>query len=373
MFRVVRRWRAVLAAAAIFAVIFYFWSQTDFWEKSDPASLTMTSQTPSQPVTISVVCCGNERLPETLTMLKSAVLMSRSPLRAIILAENDLHPAFDEKLSEWRSTVAGDKRLNYEIHELQFPKEHDAEWRRLFKPCAAQRLFLPDVLPTVDAVLYVDTDTIFTDDPRRTWDHFYAMNSSQLAALSPEHHDPNVGWYNRFAKHPFYPPLGVNSGVMLMNLTRMREVGWTAKMGPLYQQYKLKITWGDQDLINIVFAGWPERLLVMGCQHNLRPDACMWGGRCLGAEKGAAVVHGSRGFFHRPDKQPAFAALYDQFRQFQLGVPDGDMMRDLYLPLESAILAAAANSSCARTAIKSFLPPIKQRASQLLNNTALLM
>lgn len=34
------------------------------------------------------------------------------------------------------------------------------------------------------------------------------MNSSQLAALAPEHEDPNVGWYNRFARHPFYGKLG---------------------------------------------------------------------------------------------------------------------------------------------------------------------
>lgn len=34
------------------------------------------------------------------------------------------------------------------------------------------------------------------------------MNSSQLAAMVPEHEDMNVGWYNRFAKHPYYGKLG---------------------------------------------------------------------------------------------------------------------------------------------------------------------
>lgn len=41
------------------------------------------------------------------------------------------------------------------------------------------------------------------------WDHFNLMNSSQIAALAPEHEDPNVGWYNRFARHPYYGKLGI--------------------------------------------------------------------------------------------------------------------------------------------------------------------
>lgn len=38
-----------------------------------------------------------------------------------------------------------------------------------------------------------------------------------------------------------------------MNLTRMRKFKWVDYMLPIYKQYKLKITWGDQDIINIIF------------------------------------------------------------------------------------------------------------------------
>jgi UDP-xylose:glucoside alpha-1,3-xylosyltransferase len=40
---------------------------------------------------------------------------------------------------------------------------------------------------------------------------------------------------------------------MLMNLTRMRAFSWTNYVVPIYKEYKLKITWGDQDIINIIF------------------------------------------------------------------------------------------------------------------------
>lgn len=41
--------------------------------------------------------------------------------------------------------------------------------------------------------------------------------------MAPEHEEPRIGWYNRFARHPYYGKTGINSGVMLMNLTRIRE------------------------------------------------------------------------------------------------------------------------------------------------------
>lgn len=38
-----------------------------------------------------------------------------------------------------------------------------------------------------------------------------------------------------------------------MNLTRMREFEWEAKILPIYEEYKLNLVWGDQDIINILF------------------------------------------------------------------------------------------------------------------------
>lgn len=55
------------------------------------------------------------------------------------------------------------------------------------------------------------------------WNLFKTFNSTQLAAMAPEHEVPKIGWYSRFARHPFYGVTGVNSGVMLMNLTRIRS------------------------------------------------------------------------------------------------------------------------------------------------------
>lgn len=195
-----------------------------------------------------------------------------------------------------------------------------------------------------DAVLYVDTDTLFLAPPELIWDEFKNMNSTQLAALSPEHEDPNTGWYNRFAKHPYYGKLGVNSGVMLMNLTRMREFRWTDYVIPIHKEYKLKITWGDQDIINIIFHFHPERLYIYPCRYNYRPDHCMYMSVCTDAEKdGALVVHGSRGTFHS-QKQPPFRAVYRAMQQYQL---DTDKYENLLLPMSNYLMLED-NSTCGK-------------------------
>lgn len=91
----------------------------------------------------------------------------------------------------------------------------------LLKDCSCQylcKLFIinnfhrlfQNILKDVDSVLYMDTDTLFLTPVENIWSYFYKMNSSQMAALAPEHEDPNVGWYNRFAKHPYYGKLGIN-------------------------------------------------------------------------------------------------------------------------------------------------------------------
>lgn len=68
----------------------------------------------------------------------------------------------------------------------------------------------------VDSVLYMDTDTLFLTPVELIWSYFHKMNSSQMAALAPEHEDPNVGWYNRFARHPYYGNLGCLTLIIIM-------------------------------------------------------------------------------------------------------------------------------------------------------------
>lgn len=305
-----------------------------------------------EPMHLAVVACG-PRLEETLTMLKSAVLFSRKPLQFHIFTEDELQSDFKHALDSWPNTFQS--KFNYSMYPITFPNENAREWKKLFKPCASQRLFLPLLLKDVDSLLYVDTDILFLQPVEEIWKLLSEFNSSQLAGMAPEHEEPRIGWYNRFARHPYYGKTGVNSGVMLMNMTRIRAkhfkndmtsvpLLWGELLMPLLQKYKLNITWGDQDLLNIIFHDNPEGLFVFPCQWNYRPDHCIYGSNCATAEQhGVFVLHGNRGVYHN-DKQPAFRAIYEAIQQYPFG---GDPVGALLQPLEQK-LQDASHTYCGR-------------------------
>ncbi|XP_071188057.1 glucoside xylosyltransferase 1 isoform X1 [Salvelinus alpinus] len=292
---------------------------------------------------LAVVACG-QRLEETLTMLKSAVMLSIKPLCLHIFAEDQLHASFLEALESWPSSFRC--RFNYTLYPITFPHENAGEWKKLFKPCASQRLFLPLILKEVDSLVYVDSDILFLQPVDALWSLLAHFNATQLAAMAPEHEEPRIAWYSRFARHPYYGRTGINSGVMLMNMTRIRatyfkndmtSVGlrWEELLMPLLQKYKLNMTWGDQDLLNIIFHHNPECLLEVPCHWNYRPDHCIYGSNCGSAEEeGVFILHGNRGVYHDL-KQPAFRAVYDAIRQYSFRE---DLVSSLLVPLEEELM-----------------------------------
>lgn len=96
----------------------------------------------SQEIVLAVVACNYHRLPETLNMLKSALLFNQNKeyLKFVIITENELMTSFKEKLDDWKEITDS---FTYEILPLTFPDSNKEAWKNLFKPCAAQRLFLP--------------------------------------------------------------------------------------------------------------------------------------------------------------------------------------------------------------------------------------
>ncbi|KAI5749826.1 hypothetical protein M8J76_010490 [Diaphorina citri] len=200
---------------------------------------SLTPEMTRSEIVVALVVCG-DRLQETLNLVKSALIFQlKNPLRIIILAEDNLIQSLEEKLGDWQ--VLRNHTFKFEIHNLKFPKGKEKDWKNLFKKCAAQRLFLPDILSHIDSVLYMDIDTLFLGPVLEVWRHFYLMNATQMAALVPEGEDVNSGWYSQYARHPYYGNTGVNSGVMLMNLTRMRSFGWVNYLGPIFKEFRTKI------------------------------------------------------------------------------------------------------------------------------------
>jgi len=204
-----------------------------------------------------------------------------------------------------------------------------------------------------DAVIYVDTDVLFLSPIEEVWNHFELFDGNQTTGVARR-----VGWsfnvpdaFHKYIKLKDGSKTQVNTGVMLMNLTRMREanfnpgpptgrkVRWSDKLlFPLYNLYK-EDDFTDQLLVNIIFHYNPDRIYLLPCKFNYHHKFCFDDSparRCASAQvDGAAIIHGSGNTFYN-NYSPSFRVMYNGMVQMTF---DKDIRKDLIEPLDRALLS----------------------------------
>ena len=108
---------------------------------------------------------------------------------------------------------------------------------------------------------------------------------------------------------PFYglPGTGLNSGVVLMNLTRLRALpggSFTGTVRSIWDEYKGKLVYADQDFINVLGRHSPYLIQPLPCEWNFIAWQCkrlniegsnvVWTKSCPAASlDGIALLHGA--------------------------------------------------------------------------------
>lgn len=170
----------------------------------------------------------------------------------------------------------------------------EADWKPLFRPYSAQRLFLHRLLPELDRVIYLDADTLVTRDVADLWEWFEHMSPHHTIAATRESEILD-GFYLRVSdpRLPFVGYTGINAGVLLLHLDRQRhsDSSWDADMARILFHYQELLWLGDQDVLNVWGAQHPESVMLLPCVWNVREDS--W---CRFARPGdLGIVHGNRG------------------------------------------------------------------------------
>jgi lipopolysaccharide biosynthesis glycosyltransferase len=141
------------------------------------------------------------------------------------------------------------------------------------------RIFLPELLPDLDRVLYLDGDIIVLDSLGPLWET--PFDGNYLGAVS-----------NVFEQHDSHRPasLGLpetqhyfNSGVLLMNLDAMRRDGCTAELVAYATKNAELLAWPEQDALNVLLG---DRRLALHPRWNLMNSILLfpWAADILGAE-----------------------------------------------------------------------------------------
>jgi lipopolysaccharide biosynthesis glycosyltransferase len=199
----------------------------------------------SRPDRIDIACTSDWRyLPHTAAMLHS--LFSNSPgerFRVVLLHGIEIDEENRSRLQRLADAFLA------EIHPVRIVPERIAGLPILHLHRSVwYRVLLPETLPQLDRILYLDSDMIVLDRVRPLWDsdvsqHLFAGVGNALYPFNPDMVKllelPDTRAY-------------LNSGVMLMNLARMRAEDSTARIfdyAPQHPQNPAQ----DQDAYSALF------------------------------------------------------------------------------------------------------------------------
>ena len=146
------------------------------------------------------------------------------------------------------------------------------EMKTMFRTCATQRLFFKNMFPYLDSAIYIDTDFLFLRPVDLLFESFSNFTERAFAAMAP-----CMAHYGVPRNHvPYYGEYGLNAGIMLMNLTRIRayQPGFQKSLLEIMDKYKSRLYLADQDILNIFFSFHPELHHNISCSWSFRPLLC---------------------------------------------------------------------------------------------------
>ena len=116
------------------------------------------------------------------------------------------------------------------------------------------RTFIPRLFPQYEKAIYIDADTILAGDIGELFD--IDLGDKVMAARV----DPKVAAVPEFVKYvenALDVPAKeyVNSGVLLMDLKKLRKLHYITKMTDLMKKYDASLVAPDQDYLNVILKG----------------------------------------------------------------------------------------------------------------------
>jgi len=121
------------------------------------------------------------------------------------------------------------------------------------------RLFIPEMFPQYDRGIYLDADTIVPGDISRLWQEDLGDNYLGCIIDSSIADNEILAEYTKTAVGVPVTEY-INSGVLLMNTKKLRELNFGEKFLELYNKYQFDVVAPDQDYLNAMCYGHIQHL-----------------------------------------------------------------------------------------------------------------
>ena len=201
-------------------------------------------------MTIDVACAaeGREYVAHSAAMLHS--LLAHHPRGTVRI--HYMHGPDVPRRDERRLATM----VEHEGGSISFLRIQDRELKGLptrgfTRKATWYRVFLPELLPDLDKILYLDCDLIVCDSLAELFDTDLANN--WVGAVT------NVFQHNHLHRPAELglegPEVYFNAGVLLMNLREMRRDHCTEALLEYGRRNAAQLEWRDQDALNVVLGG----------------------------------------------------------------------------------------------------------------------
>ena len=192
---------------------------------------------------IHIVMAGDDNyMPHMAAAAASCVVNTAEPVALYALSDN-ISETSKERLR--KSLAALNKQTELRFIDITPEKLKGLKGEGHITAATYMRYFIPEILPDVDKVIYLDTDLIVRKDLSPLYDT--DVSGYPLAAVREPYMERK---YRRRCGIPPNTPV-FNAGVLLMNLKYWRETG----LGQKALEYSLKTGRNDQKTLNKLLVG----------------------------------------------------------------------------------------------------------------------
>uniref|UniRef100_A0A8C8ZE89 LARGE xylosyl- and glucuronyltransferase 2 n=1 Tax=Prolemur simus TaxID=1328070 RepID=A0A8C8ZE89_PROSS len=274
---------------------------------------------------VAIVCAGHNSSREVITLVKSMLFYRKNPLHLHLVTDAVARNILETLFHTWM--VPAVRVSFYDTEKLKpqvswIPNKHYSGLYGLMK------LVLPGALPPgLARVVVLDTDVTFASDIAELWALFAHFSDKQVIGLVENQSD----WYlgNLWKNHRPWPALGrgFNTGVILLQLDRLRRAGWEQMWRATASRELLTLpatSLADQDIFNAVIKEHPGLVQPLPCIWNVQLSDHTLAERCYSEASDLKVIH-----WNSPKKLRVKNKHVEFFRNFYLTFMeyDGNLLR----------------------------------------------
>ncbi|XP_012500658.1 PREDICTED: glycosyltransferase-like protein LARGE2 [Propithecus coquereli] len=295
---------------------------------------------------VAIVCAGHNSSREVITLVKSMLFYRKNPLHLHLVTDAVARNILETLFHTWM--VPAVRVSFYDAEELKpqiswIPNKHYSGLYGLMK------LVLPGALPPgLARVIVLDTDVTFASDIAELWALFAHFSDKQVIGLVENQSD----WYlgNLWKNHRPWPALGrgFNTGVILLQLDRLRRAGWEQMWRLTASRELLTLpatSLADQDIFNAVIKEHPGLVQPLPCIWNVQLSDHTLAERCYSQASDLKVIH-----WNSPKKLRVKNKHVEFFRNFYLTFMeyDGNLLRRELFGCPSQALPGAEQQALAQ-------------------------